>query len=164
MERISETINKIYLKYLPIVKRVGVTLDVDFPDTTLTIREKERVERDLDKTMESAVKRAKNNGRIVIQVRKGKIIIKDNGTILSKTTCDLLSTEHVKVESRLGFGTTVTIQAKHQDKIISVSFREPCNFCRANLPPPKKLWNDPCGLNAPVRAVSHSHVVALALS
>ena len=115
MERISETINKIYLKYLPIVKRVGVTLDVDFPDTTLTIREKERVERDLDKTMESAVKRAKNNGRIVIQVRKGKIIIKDNGTILSKTTCDLLSTEHVKVESRLGFGTTVTIQAKHQD-------------------------------------------------
>lgn len=115
MERISETINKIYLKYLPIVKRVGVTLDVDFPDTTLTIREKERVERDLDKTMESAVKRAKNNGRIIIQVRKGKIFIKDNGMILSKTTCDLLSTEHVKVESRLGFGTTVTIQAKHQD-------------------------------------------------
>ena len=109
MERISETISKIYEKYLPIVKKVGATLDVDFPDTTITIREKERVERDLDKTMQSAVKRAKTSGRIVITVRPGKVIIKDNGTVLSKTTCDLLSTEHINVKSRVGFGTTVTI-------------------------------------------------------
>lgn len=109
MERISETISKIYEKYLPIVKKVGATLDVDFPDTTITIREKERVERDLDKTMQSAVKRAKTNGRIVITVRPGKVIIKDNGTVLSKTTCDLLSTEHINIKSRVGFGTTVTI-------------------------------------------------------
>lgn len=110
MERVSEIINKIYLKYLPIVKKLGITLDVDFPDTTLTIREKERVERDIDKTVRSAVSRTKNNGRIVITVRPGKIIVTDNGTILSKTTCELLSTEHVEVKSRVGFGTTVTIK------------------------------------------------------
>ena len=110
MERVSEIINKIYLKYLPIVKKLGITLDIDFPDTTLTIREKERVERDIDKTVRSAVSRTKNNGRIVIIVRPGKIIVTDNGTILSKTTCELLSTEHVEVKSRVGFGTTVTIK------------------------------------------------------
>ena len=109
MERISESINKIYQKYLPIVKRVGITLDIDFPDTTLTIRERARVERDLDKTLKNAVERTKH-GRIAIAVRPGKIIVSDNGTILSKTTCDLLSTEHIKVKSRVDFGTTVTIQ------------------------------------------------------
>ena len=110
MERLSEVINKIYLKYLPIVKRIGITLDIDFPDTTLTIRERERVERDLDKAVKSAVSRTKNKGRIVITARPGKVIVTDNGTILSKTTCDLLTTEHIEVKSRVGFGTTVTIK------------------------------------------------------
>ncbi len=109
MERISETINKVYQKYLPIVKKMGITLDIDFPDTTLTIREQARVEKDLDNTIKNAVDRAKH-GRIIIAVRPGKIIVKDNGTILSKTTCELLSTEHIKVKSRVGFGTTVIIQ------------------------------------------------------
>ena len=111
MFRISEIIENLYQKYLPIVKKLGVSLDVDFPDTTLTIREKEKVEKALDKSLRSAVKRHRN-GRISIIVRPGKIIVKDDGTILSKTTCDLLTTEHVTVKSRVGFGTTVTI---HQD-------------------------------------------------
>ena len=63
MDRIADTINKIYQKYLPIVKKLGITLDIDFPDTTLTIRERERIERDLDKTMKSAVDRTRH-GRI----------------------------------------------------------------------------------------------------
>lgn len=109
MERISDVINNLYQKYLPIVKKFGITLDIDFPDTTLTIRERARVERDLDQSLRSAVDRSKN-GRIAISIRPGKIVVADNGTILSKTTCELLSTEHVKVKSRVGFGTTVTIQ------------------------------------------------------
>ena len=104
MERISTTINKVYQKYLPIAKRLGITLDIDFPDTTLTIRERERVERDLDKSMRSAVE------RISITIRPGQIIVSDNGTTLSKTTCELLTTDHVKVKSRVGFGTQVIIQ------------------------------------------------------
>lgn len=109
MERIADTINKIYLKYLPIVKKLGISLDIDFPDTTLTISEKTRVEKDLEKSLKSAVSRSRG-GRITITVRPGKIIVADNGTTLSKTTCELLSSEHVKVKSRVGFGTTVTIQ------------------------------------------------------
>ncbi len=109
MEKISEIINGIYQKYLPIVKRLGITLDIDFPDTTLTFREKERVARDLDKTMRLATERSKN-GRISITVRPGKIIVADDGTILSPTVCKMLTSEHVEVKSRVGFGTTVTIQ------------------------------------------------------
>ena len=114
LEEVKKRMKEVVSLDLPIVKRVGVTLDVDFPDTTITIREKERIERDLDKSMQSAVKRAKNNGRIILSVRPDKIVIKDNGMILSKTACDLLSTEHIKVESRVGFGTTCTISSKHQ--------------------------------------------------
>lgn len=112
MERITDVVNKIYQKYLPIVKKLGVSLDIDFPDTTLTIGEKskkERVEKALDKSIKNAVSRARG-GRITISVRPGKIIVTDDGTTLSKTTCKLLTTEHVKVKSRVGFGTTVTIQ------------------------------------------------------
>ena len=109
MKRASEIISEIYKKYLPIVKKLGITLDIDFPDTTLTFREHERVSKDLDKSVRSAVKRSKN-GRISISVRPGQITVKDDGTILSKATCDLLSSEHVKVKSHVGFGTTVIIK------------------------------------------------------
>ena len=109
--RVTEIISEAYQKYLPIVKKLGLTLDIDFPDTTLTIHEHERVRKDLDKTLRSAVKRSTpKNGRISITVRPGEIIITDNGTILSKTTCDLLSSEHVKVTSRVGFGTKAVIK------------------------------------------------------
>lgn len=109
MERIADTINKIYQKYLPIVKRLGVSLDIDFPDTTLTIGEKSRIEKELDKSVKNAVSRARG-GRITIAVRPSKIVVTDDGTTLSKAACELLSSDHVKVKSRVGFGTTVTIK------------------------------------------------------
>ena len=87
----------------------GITLDIDFPDTTITFHEHERIAKNLDKTVRSAVKRSKN-GRISISIRPGQITVNDNGTVLSKTTCDLLSSEHVKVKSRVGFGTSVVIK------------------------------------------------------
>lgn len=109
MKRATELISDIYKKYSPIVKKLGVTLDIDFPDTTLTIREHERVEKSLDKSMRSAVKRSKK-GRIAISVRPGSITVTDDGTILSKSACELLSSEHVKVKSHVGFGTKVEIK------------------------------------------------------
>lgn len=109
MERIADTINNIYQKYLPIVKKLGVSLDIDFPDTTITIGNKTRIEKELDKSVKNAV--ARNcGGRIIISVRPGQITVTDDGTTLSKTACKLLSSEHVKVKSRVGFGTVVTIE------------------------------------------------------
>lgn len=109
MERVSEIVTKIYQKYLPIVKKLDVSLDIDFPDTTLMTSEKSHIEKELDKSLKNAVSRA-HGGHIAISVRPGKIIVTDDGTTLSKAACELLSTEHVKVKSRVGFGTTVTIK------------------------------------------------------
>lgn len=109
MERASDIITKIYQKYSPIVKKLGVSLDIDFPDTTITIGEKARVEKELEKSLKNAVARSRG-GRIVVAVRPGKITVTDDGTTLSRAACELLSSKHVKVKSRVGFGTTVTIQ------------------------------------------------------
>lgn len=109
MKRASEIVSNIYKKYLPKVKAVGVTLDVDFPDTTLFIEDSERLEKDLDKSVKSAISRTKS-GQIKITVKNGKFTVSDTGLTLSKSACDLLTTEHVKVKSRVGFGTTVTIK------------------------------------------------------
>ncbi len=109
MKRASEIVSAIYQKYLPKVKAVGITLDVDFPDTTLFVEDGERIEKDLEKSIKSAIARTKS-GQIKITMKKGKFTISDTGHTLSKSTCDALSTEHIKVKSRVGFGTTVTIQ------------------------------------------------------
>ena len=109
MERASDIITKIYQKYTPIAKKFGISLDIDFPDTTITIGEKARIEKELDKSLKNAVSRARG-GRITISIRPGKITVTDNGTTLSKAACELLSTEHVNVKSRVGFGTVVTIK------------------------------------------------------
>lgn len=109
MERISDTITKVYQKYSPIVKKLDVSLDIDFPDTTIKIGEKARVEKELEKSLKNAVSRSRG-GRIVVAVRPGKITVTDDGTTLSKAACELLTTEHVKVKSRVGFGTVVTIE------------------------------------------------------
>ena len=111
MERILETINNVYQKYLPITKKQGILLDIDFPDTTITINENssKRVERDLDKIMRSAVSRSKSGDQIKIIVRKNSITISDNGTILSPSTCKLLISDFVTVKSRVGFGTSFQI-------------------------------------------------------
>ena len=61
MERISEVISNIYQKYLPIAKKFGITLDLDFPDVTLTVHEKAKLESSIDKNMRLAVDRSAFN-------------------------------------------------------------------------------------------------------
>ena len=117
VERLSDTINEIYKKYLPIVQKHGVTLNLDFPDTTITIHEKsekERLKKTIDKALKSAAERTKS-GCINITVRPKKIIISDSGTTLSKSACEMLSGKYIEVRSRVGFGTTVTISATPQE-------------------------------------------------
>ncbi len=109
MARLSEVVESIYKKYLPKVREVGIVFDVDFPDTTVEVEDTERVGNALDKSVRSAISRTKR-GEIKISYKKGSLIVSDTGHILSKSTCNKLSTEHIKVKSRVGFGTTVTIK------------------------------------------------------
>ena len=108
MYRLSLVINEIYNKYLPLAERAGISLNLDFPDPTVKVKEPEKVKAHLDKHIDSALKRT-IKGEISINVSRGKIILKDTGTVLSQPMIALLTSEHVSVKSRVGFGTTVTI-------------------------------------------------------
>lgn len=109
MYRLSLIINDIYNKYLPLATKAGIQLNLDFPDTTTKVKDPKRVKDDLEKQVGSAVKRT-IKGEVSIQVSEGKIVIRDTGTVLSEPAKALLETsEHIKVTSRVGFGTRVTI-------------------------------------------------------
>lgn len=109
MYRLSIIINEIYLKYLPLASKAGLTLNLDFPDTTLTVEDGDKIKKDVEKTVSSAVSKS-IKGEITIAVSKGKIVITDTGTVLSKTMINMLTNDHISVKSRVGFGTTVTIK------------------------------------------------------
>ena len=109
MVKLIEIIDRVYEKYLPKIRDFRITFNLDFPDTTLEIEDGARVEKALDENLNSAISRAKD-GEIKISVKKGEISISDTGTVLSKTLCEKLSNDHVKIKSRLGFGTKVTIR------------------------------------------------------
>ncbi len=109
MYRLSFIIDEIYNKYLPLTEKAGISLNLDFPDPTVKIKEPSKIKADLDKHVSSALGRT-IKGEISIRISQGKIIIKDTGTVLSKPMIALLSTERVSVKSKVGFGTTVTIE------------------------------------------------------
>ena len=109
MYRLSIIINEIYLKYLPLASKAGLTLNLDFPDTTIKVEDGEKIKKDVERTIRSA--RSKSiKGEITIAVSKGKIVITDTGTVLSKTLIRMLENDHIEIKSRVGFGTTVTIK------------------------------------------------------
>ena len=108
MYRLSVIINDIYLKYLSPASKLGLTLNLDFPDTTIKVDDGERIKKDVEKSVRNMVDKS-NKGDITIMVRKNKIVISDTGTVLSKAACALFTNDHISVKSRVGFGTEVTI-------------------------------------------------------
>lgn len=109
MYRLSLVINEIYNKYLPLAEKAGITFNLDFPDPTAKVLEPETIKNKLDKHVESALGRTVK-GEIAINVHRDKIVITDTGTVLSKPMIAMLTSEKVTVKSRVGFGTTVTIE------------------------------------------------------
>ena len=111
MIRLSIIINEIYLKYLPLAEKMGITLNLDFSDSTVETKDAERVKKDLEKTLRKAVTKANRSpkNQIKIYVNGRQIIIEDENTVLSKAVCTLLTRPHFTVKSKVGFGTTVTI-------------------------------------------------------
>ena len=109
MFRLSIIINELYLKYLPIAEKMGITLNLDFPDPTIETKNAARVRKDLEKTLKKVVTNRAPSNQIKIYVKNHQIVIEDEKTVLSKTACALLSYPHFTVKSKVGFGTTVTI-------------------------------------------------------
>lgn len=115
MYQLSLIIGEVYRKYLPLAEQKGVSLSLDYPDTTSTIADPEEVKADLDRQLSAALDRSDQN-RITITARRDYITIADSGTTLSKPICELLSSERVSVKSRVGFGTTIKINLKSAPK------------------------------------------------
>ena len=107
MGKLSTVISKLYQKYQPLASAAKIELDLDIRSDE-TIDDEKALSADLEKQLDSALKRAPQ-GQIKISVRNQKITISDNGTVLSKPVCKLLSNNRIQVKSRTGFGTKVSI-------------------------------------------------------
>ena len=119
MYRLSLVINEIYNKYLPKAIKAGVTLNLDFPDPTIRVNSPSKVKKTLEEHVPKAILRVssasavgarkKPKGEVMISVSKTGVEIRDTGTTLSPSAVKLLSSEHVDVKSRVGFGTRIMI-------------------------------------------------------
>lgn len=114
MSRISIILTEVLQKYLPLIEKGEINLNLDFKDTTKTVSNPDELRAQLDLQLGSAVKRTRKSvdGRpsdISIAVKDRAIRITDAGTILSPTTCRLLSSPRIRIKSRVGFGTIVEI-------------------------------------------------------
>ena len=110
MYRLSLVINEVYNKYLPLATKAGVQLNLDFPDPTAKVKNPEKIKKALDDNIDSALKRTLK-GEVSINVFKDRVEVRDSGTVLSAPAKVLLEiNEHIKVSSKVGFGTKVTIK------------------------------------------------------
>lgn len=119
MYRLSLIISEIYNKYLPLAQKDGISLNLDFSDTTQEVSNPEQIKKYLDENLDSALKRS-DKGEVAINVDNTAITITDTGTILSKAACALLSNKYIDVKSRVGFGTTVKIFFKPQETTVEL--------------------------------------------
>lgn len=108
MSRISIIISEIYTKYLPLAEKASIQLNLDIAEPNKEVPDSDDIKVELEKHLKSALKRTAA-GEIKIKANKGQIIIQDSGTTLSPTACALLSRGRIKAKSRVGFGTTVSI-------------------------------------------------------
>lgn len=108
MHRISIIINEIYQKFLPIAERSGITINLSCPDPSIEVEDPDQLRADLEESLNSALSRTSAH-EIQISVDRYAITITDPETILSKTACALLSRSFLTIDSRVGFGTTISI-------------------------------------------------------
>lgn len=108
MYRLSLIISEVYRQFLPLAEKGKICLNLNFSDTTQEVSDSDEIRQALERALDSAFERS-DRGEISISVDRSAITITDQGTILSKAACALLSKGRVQVKSRVGFGTTVHI-------------------------------------------------------
>lgn len=117
MYRLSLVINDIYNKYLPEAIKAGVELNLDFPDPTIRVESPSKIKKQLEKHVPKAILRVSSlapsgkmstkKGEVKISVSKLGVELRDTGTTLSPELIKLLSSKHVEIKSRVGFGTRI---------------------------------------------------------
>ena len=133
MYRLSLIISEVYNKYLPLAEKGGISLNLDFSDTTKTVANPITIKEELDKHLSSALSRSER-GEIGISVEQDAIVITDSGTIISKPICTLLSKGRVSVSSRVGFGTTVRISLQPSEPALEPTAKLPASATSTKKP------------------------------
>jgi len=119
MNKIFQTINDLYNKFLPIAEKSGVELNLDYSDPATVDIDVETDDPELKAQLESELKNAitrANSGSVKLKIANGKVTISDTGTTLSRPLCEALSHGRVSVKSRVGFGTNVDISLTKAEK------------------------------------------------
>lgn len=111
MGKVSAAIKNVYKAFLPLAENCHIQLNLDLGEDDIQVEDASVLEPVLSEHLNSALARTKShqNTEIKIGLHNGKITISDSGSTLSKPVCNALSGKRVKVKSRLGFGTKVTI-------------------------------------------------------
>lgn len=107
-KKLATLAQELYQKYLPLAEQLQIRLDFDLSDPHTTTSDATELTQHLSQYLNSALDRSAK-GNISLTLTNGKIIIRDDGTVLSKTAKDLIERDNVQVKSRLGFGTTIAI-------------------------------------------------------
>lgn len=108
MNRISTAIHEVYQKILPLAEQCRVQLDLDFNNYDPSLIDPTEVATEIETQLSALLDRTQSS-TISISVDKDHAKIHDSGTTLSRPVCAALSSERVHTKSRVGFGTTITI-------------------------------------------------------
>lgn len=156
MHRISLIINEIYHKFLPIAERSGITINLSCPDPLIQIDNPEQLKADLEQSLNDVLNRT-NASEIQISVDRKAIIISDPETILSHTACALLSRNFLKIDSRVGFGTTITIALQRPQENLTETSKPPMGALEAAETPLNSLEPiEPASAPKPAKNASKS--------
>lgn len=109
MERLTHIISQTYAKYTPRMQRKKVEFNLDLRDHGAIIDQNAtELTKLLDKLVAESIKRNPRS-KILISSAPHSIAIHDDGNALTKQVCAELSNDILRYKSRVGFGTTVTI-------------------------------------------------------
>lgn len=118
MVKLSAIINPIYREYTPLLRRIGLILDLDLKNPTTPVNDPDALQFELKKYLDLALTPDKDlagalrstPGRIVISDQPAHCLsVKDTSLVISPTQRQALTSKSTSVKSRLGFGTTFTI-------------------------------------------------------
>ena len=118
MYKLSNALTTIYNYYLPTCFAKGIELNLDLKDVSLTTSSPSAIKKIVKPLIDDAISRTGKKGSITIGASRTKsgleITISDTGESLSRAEqADLMAkNDNFDVTSRLGYGTTITIDIK----------------------------------------------------
>ena len=110
----ATVIAKIYREYAAKLAKVGTHLDIDVPDASVKIEKPSQVAKMTEAYLDFCLKNPAKSS-VILAINRGKFLIKDDTRLLKpdeKAIFETIATTShsgATVRSRLGFGTTISL-------------------------------------------------------